>query len=347
MSETSVTTDRVYARNAGQVKGYVQSKVPSNLSILNSGGSFTFFTMGLNATGILNQDAKKFAEQLTYTDSRRLAGTTMFCEAYVLERESGSLDLAVKVKAVFTPGYEEDTLAERRSQYQDEVSFSITPRDSAHIDIDHRSVVPMTAINTVNYSNAVTWSAQVGFQAGKEGSGSAGAGFATEASASVDKSDFGIERQTNPQLNRLTWRSAMRNVYNGEQADPGGYASPSSMIVSGAFTTWLRNPAAAARADLDLEFVATYNLKGHDVRSKRIILDLQAEQRLMHAESVGRWGASTARVAGVGIVVPSLVEVKGEIVIDLSTRTITIARTSQLAYTMKEMIDARREGVTR
>jgi hypothetical protein len=328
-------------------RGEVQPQVPVNVdkvledSALTSVLSFAIPLSNVvsSATGAENVDGRAIARQLRFGPADRAAQLQLLIGATALRRLSGQVDLSLKIRATFSPPYEEDEDWALRSLFQDQVSFALQPADPSLVNIDPRGVFPATDLKQVSYSNSVTWTVEGGFDSG---GGSVKAGRSTQVSASSEEKDFDLKKHSVASTGRVEWVSRMRNLYSGSQPDSEGYDAhnPLSIVVRGPFTTSLDDPPQAAKSDLDLEFHAAYTGIPSDFSSRQVSFEFEARQRLMYARVAGRSGPSFARVGGKALVVPFYVIYRGRFTLDLAQRAFRLDDGATVGYNCTAQVPA-------
>jgi hypothetical protein len=344
----------VIAESVETVKAYFNARAPSNLNqipdLVGAGQLAGFLALlpmvnlipipliigaALGASGKgpsswFDESSKKLIKKVQYAPSGRTAGMQIQLGTSVLERVDGKVDIGFKLKVTATPAYKQnendDTMV--RSLFQDRVEVMICPTDTSLTDINNTAVVPVTNINTVSYTNQIAWSAKLGFSMDPTKVGAGGdVSFTRSFTAASSFPDFAVEKQSDGNADKIMWSTDMKNLYEipGTQPSTRGYqlSDPYSIVVNGFFAKWLLIPPAAARKDLDMEYFAGYSSVDNTLRKKTIKFDIIVVQRLMHAEVVGRGGASGAKVGGAALVLPSFILAKILLTIDLEAGTIT------------------------
>lgn len=356
--------EHVLVKGDGVVRGMIKPDIPANLPQL---GGFLGVISGIPiyadvklamdllkipGEGISNSILHGLLNKLTFSELPHEVGSQTEAQVVVLEKDDGNIDIAINIANNYQTSYSSSIRGyhPKRSMYQDQVRFKIWPKDPSKLTINHRGSMPRTDLKEASYSSSTNWSSKFGFEAGvdKDGpsasvSGETGCSFTVGAGSSAK--DFEISKVSEGQSDVLIWVSRMRNMYaaGSTQAIAGGYNPENcySLVVNGAFTKWLNDPAAAAQSDLYLEYLAAYTSMDPSIKENIIEFEFLTTQQLMHAEIVGRWGIPGIQVGGVAAVIPYYVATKGEIKIDLSERRVEVKKLQTEGYNMSKLAEAK------
>lgn len=147
-----------------------------------------------------------------------------------------------------------------------------------------------------------------------------------------------VEKSTFSEQDRIEWSSWMKTLYKEDGYSDGRiYRSPDDIIVRGAFVNWLLNPPALARTDLEQKYVVTESSQSADIADRKVVFQVHLVQRLQHAETVGRWGASGAKVGGTSLVVPHAINGTSHVVIDLKRGQVEIQQSPVLGVNARQI----------
>lgn len=276
----------------------------------------------------------------------------------VLKCQDGSLDVVLTHKVTYStaynilPPYDGDG-ATQASLYRDNVNFTVIPRQPS--DLISRGAIPVTAIKEAHYSFQTSWSVGGGFSGNagldvsKEPKASGSVGFNVNGSysfsstTSTSKKDFELKKDSGDQ-GALTWTAKLKNVYEnygreGHSYDP---SDPYKIVRNNPFTAWISGPPDSATADLDLPFLNSFKLPASAADADVIKFDIAASQRLIHAVSLGRWGAPTGRMGGQAFILPNYFDTASTLVIDLKAKT---ARLENKTAAFKTAVDRAQETI--
>ncbi|EKV26997.1 hypothetical protein C882_1926 [Caenispirillum salinarum AK4] len=300
------------------------------------------------------RDLKKAKDEINHIDFKeahdRQVGQNVSFEVVALQRDPDTVDLVVKAHANYVTAFKNsvDDPAAMRSLFRDKAVFALggdALRKQGHalphttMVMDPSSLAPPTVLNEVTYQYSNTWSLDAGFSGsiggGSGGDGAITGGYSFTTSASTTRSDFGMTRTSRGPLASM-WSADLQNVYEGHHAFPYNTAKLESVIGHSIFANWVRSVPAAAEGDLDLEYLAAVTVRGPLPKTIRVPFALN--QRLIHAEVDGRWGAPGARVGGMPIVLPNTVETNGFLVVDTESWTVSVEDTETSFMNTKQIL---------
>ncbi len=295
-----------------------------------------------NIAGVSNNLTSAYDSKLSFTSmDRKDAGIKLQFDVRAMKRSDDKIDILISTHNTYIPSYADEEKLDYSdpvaSLFQDRANFTIQPKNSDLLDINSPSVVPMTNLNTAQYSHTVSWSAGAGFSASDIASPSAD--FSISNSSSVSLKDFNIKKSSDF-LGKISWTSEMKNSYDGASASFYDSDNPLGLVVNGAVTKWLNRPAGAAMKDFDLKYIVGYSSVDTNLKNQQVEFEFTAQQRLMHVEIVGRTGFHFARVGGLGAAVPYVVTVSGTLVVDLEKGTTEIKNTTVRGLNLKQIGDA-------
>ena len=228
----------------------------------------------------------------------------------------------------------------RRSNYMDLYSFRIKPVDPTKAIRD--GFIPYAINKTATYTNTLTLN--VGGSADVSPSPGIGIGGSIGYSASTTSTVQDFEIKSNA-LNgqAIEWEYNMRNAYDDNPLTGGAfqYKKPTDLIINGALTKWLKDPAELAMGYNPITLVGLYEIPAHVTGP--IEFEFEGLQQLMHVEVVGRWGIPGAELSGIGVAVPHYVVLSGKIIVtpdpnDLSNSTIT-SEVYEAVYNYQQFMD--------
>lgn len=353
-----------YLHAAGVLAGIGATIVPTVVgNVLLNPLSWIFAPLaligGAVSWGVLNStdDVKKLRElKAAYAglrfvaDTKRPVRSTLGFTVALLRREDGGTDLGIQAKATLSTSFrlndQEPVLA---SMFRDAVTFSIRPADGTASGFvrDIRSLLPPTQVRTTKYAYNTTWQVGGGFTGQVEAAESpkanlgfsANGSYAFSASAERDADDFETTRTTAGADEVVSWTSRLQTVLDGGAPSRYSVEQPDSLVAHTIFTKWLRMPPPSATEDLDLGYLAAFLHDRPLDPSRPLRFHFSCQQRLMHAEVFGRWGAMSARVGGAAGVIPAMLIHEGTLVIDPASRSARIEDEQLRFLTMPEAVD--------
>ncbi|WP_102958367.1 hypothetical protein [Mangrovicella endophytica] len=267
-------------------------------------------------------------------------------DVVALQQASGAQDIGISANVIFASHFrcqpDEPVL---NSMYRDMVSFSIlpTPGGMAGWRRNNRALLPPTTLKSTAYNFSTGWTVGGGFNgeigasptAGFEANGSYSFGVSAERTGA----DFETTRNTAGAAEMAAWTSTLQTVSDNGIPRNYSFSQPESIVAHTIFTKWLCSPPDTAKQDLDLAYFAGFTREAGAGPSTPLRFTYAATQRLMYAEVFGRWGAPGARVGGAAGILPALMTLGGELVIDLSARKAWVENETITFRTMPEAID--------
>ena len=315
----------------------------------------------LNKSNAWNDLAAGELHQLEFKNAHKDAGPKLDFNINAMERENKTIDIAIETYITYTTAYGDQKTLNRwdptASLFQDEVGFTIRPKDEKLVEINSKGVIPSTSLKEAEYSTQVTWSVAGGFNAeiaaDSEGVGASGGAdfetsFSTSISSSTKMKDFEIIKDSDLGLNKITWVSKMKNAYTNKGVTPEVYDSNNiyDLVVDNNTTKWVKEPADAAKSDIGLAYLATFSSIDPDLKNKQVEFEFTTVQRLMHVEILHRWGFSGARVGGVAVSIPYYIRTTGTIVLDLANRTVALKDTKSEGLNLKQLAEQNKKSRT-
>lgn len=360
--------------------GRVRPQIPANLEHIgeikaigaaSAPGPFWIFTpvvqgpaFGvaylLNKLNFWNDLAVGALHQVEFKNAHKDAGPMLNFKINAMERKDKKIDIAIETHIIYTSAYGNQEKLNRwdptASLFQDEVGFTIRPKDEKLVEINPKGVTPSTSLKEAVYSKQVTWGVEGGFNAGitadSEGVGASVGGdlktsFSTSISSGTNMKDFEIKKKSDLGLVEIMWVSKMKNAYTDKGATPEAYDSGNmyDLVVDNNTTRWLKEPADAATSDIDLAYLATFSSIDPDLKNKQVEFEFTTVQRLMHVEILHRWGFSAARVGGVAVSIPYFIRTTGTIVLDLANRTVALKDTKSKGLNPKQLAEQNKKAI--
>ena len=298
---------------------------PSFISLPFGGGLAFAIT---NWTGA-HADQLRLARDTSYSRSaepdERATSTLYFnLDVKALQRDSGEIDIALEPNISFSVQGPSDGQVDERIKllYQDNLAFGAYSLDPDW-GLNNKSVAPQTQQNQATYTYSTGWSATTGFDVPvdptKGGTVKPGMTVTFNTTSSTVVRDFNLAAVTDPSGQAgVGWRSEMNLCYDGaSQTFEYDVRDPYSIVINGVFTKWLKEVPLVSKNGFYIKLLAPFSSNGSGKpKNTRPRFDLVCQQRLSFAYIAGRSGAPGARVGGIAVVVPMVVEHRATLVVD-------------------------------
>ena len=343
----------------GEIKAIGVASAPGPFWLLSpyGGVGYCFGVASLlNKLNVWNDLAAGELHQVEFKDAHKDAGPDLNFKINAMERKDQTIDIAIETYIKYTTAYGDQKKLNRwdptASLFQDEVGFTIRPKNEKLVEINSKGVTPRTSLKEAEYSTEVTWGVEGGFNVGINASDGPGGGgdlkvsFSTSISSSTNMKDFEMIKDSDLGLNKITWVSKMKNAYTNKGAKPEAYDSNNmyDLVVDNNTTRWVKEPADAAKSDIHLTYLATFSSIDPDLKNKQVEFEFTTVQRLMHVEILHRWGLPAARVGGVAVAIPYYIRTTGTIVLDLANRTVALKDKESKGLNLKQLAEQNKKA---